>query len=96
VDLMFVDDHTWALLSAEPLERNLAGHSVRLPRPEHLIALKLHAASSPDRSKPEADWEDIRQIVRLCGLDLADPQFREIILSYGGEEALHRIESFLK
>jgi len=96
VDLMFVDDRTWERLSAEPLERDVAGHPILIPRPEHLIALKLHSASSPDRQRPEMDWEDIRQIIRICGIDSANPAFREIVLRYGGEKALRRIESFPK
>ena len=96
VDLMFVDDHTWSSLSEAPITKTLAGHDVRLPRPEHLVALKLHAAKGPDRSKPETDWEDIRQIVRICGLDISDAEFRAIVMRYGGEEAVRRIESFKK
>jgi hypothetical protein len=96
VDLMFVDDHTWSRLSAAPVTRSLAGHDVLLPRPEHLVALKLHAAKAPDRSRPEADWEDIRQIVRMCGLNLDNAEFREIVLRYGGKDAIDRVESFEK
>ena len=96
VDLMFVDDHTWSRLSAAPVMRSLAGLDVRLPRPEHLVALKLHAAKAPDRTRPEADWEDIRQIVRICRLNLDNAEFREIVLRYGGEEAIQRVESFEK
>lgn len=96
VDFMFVDDLTWERLSHEPVARQIEGQYVRIPHPEHLVALKLHAAASPNRSRREADWEDIRQLVLICGLDPADPTFREIILRYGGENALLRIESFLK
>ena len=94
VDLMFVDDRTWERLYAEPLARDVAGHPILIPQPEHLIALKLHSASSPDRQRSEMDWEDIRQIIRICGIDSANPAFREIVLRYGGEKALRRIESF--
>lgn len=94
VDLMFVDPGTWDKLLAESREVELAGQVVRLPKPEFLVALKLHAASSPTRSKPESDWEDIRQLIRICHLDPAEPAFREIILRYGGENALTRIETF--
>jgi hypothetical protein len=96
VDLMFVDDHTWDILSEAPVMKSLAGHDVRLPRPEHLVALKLHAAKGPDRSRPESDWEDIRQIVQICGLNIGNPEFRAMVLRYGGEGAIHRIESFQK
>jgi len=93
VDLMFVDENTWRILFQNSVEKTVAGQIVRLPRPEHLIALKLHAASSASRSKPEADWEDIRQIIRVCALDIADPAFREIVARYGGERALERLSS---
>ncbi len=94
VDLMFVNAETWQKMW--PVARCLEGPSraIFTPRPEHLVALKLHAAASPSRSKPESDWEDIRQIVRICALNPADPEFRATILRYGGESALERIESF--
>lgn len=94
VDLMFVDRETWEKLLEGAKEMQLASERVRLPRPEYLVALKLHAAASPTRSKPELDWEDIRQIVRICGLDPAEESFRTLILRYGGEDALARIEGF--
>jgi hypothetical protein len=96
VDLMFVDEHTWTSLSAQPQELMVGEQPVRVPRPEHLIAMKLHSASSPDRAKPEVDWEDIRQIIQISGLDSSDPQFRDLIVRYGGAEALRRIDSFRK
>lgn len=77
-------------------ELELASEKVLLPRPEYLVALKLHAAHSPTRSKPEVDWEDIRQIVRICQLDPAEESFRQIILRYGNEDALRRIEDFAR
>jgi hypothetical protein len=40
------------------------------------------------------DWEDIRQIIRICGVNSANPAFREMVLRYGGEKALRRIDSF--
>jgi hypothetical protein len=42
----------------------------------------------------DLDWEDIRQLVRAWHLDPADAYFREIILRYGGEEAVKRISSY--
>jgi hypothetical protein len=96
VDLMFVDAGTWEKLRAGARSGEAASRTVFTPRPEHLVALKLHAASSPTRSKPEADWEDIRQIMRICGLSAQEPEFRALIVRYGGQQALERIESFSK
>jgi hypothetical protein len=94
VDLMFVEDATWRKLSEGAQEMDLAGERVRLPRAEYLVALKLHAAASATRSKPEVDWEDIRQIVRLCALKPEEEPFRSLILRYGGDDALQRIRQF--
>jgi hypothetical protein len=94
VDLMFVEQATWQKLSEGAKEMDLAGECVLVPRPEYLVALKLHAAASPTRSKPEVDWEDIRQIVRLCALKPEEEPFRSLILRYGGEDALRRIQQF--
>ncbi len=94
LDLMFVNAATWQKLFAASTIQPVAGCDVRMARPDHLVALKLHAASSSTRSKPEQDWEDIRQIVRICKLDWRDPEFETIILQYGGEEALKRVQSF--
>ena len=73
---------------------DVATERVRLPRPEYLVALKLHAIASPTRRKKEVDWEDIRQIVRICALDPDEESFRALILRYGDEAALKRIRGF--
>jgi hypothetical protein len=97
VDLMFVEQNTWEKLAEGAKATDLAGELVLLPRPEYLVALKLHAAASPTRSKPEVDWEDIRQIVRICALDPnGDKSFRALILRYGGEDALAKIQAFTR
>jgi len=95
VDLMFVDATTWQKLAQDAVEADLGEVRALVPRPEYLVALKLHAAVSPTRSKPEVDWEDIRQIVRICALDPSDESFRALILRYGGEDALARIHKFV-
>jgi hypothetical protein len=94
VDFMFVDALTWDSLYAEARTETIADQTVRIPRVEHLVALKLHAASSPTRDAREQDWEDIRQIVRTWHLDPADPYFRELILRHGGQDAMNRILRF--
>lgn len=94
VDLMFVEDATWRKLQEGAQEMDLAGERVRLPRAEYLVALKLHAAASPTRSRSAVDWEDIRQIVALCALKPDEEPFRSLILRYGGEDALEKIRQF--
>lgn len=94
VDLMFVDAGTWNQLETGARSESIADQRVKIPRPEHLVALKLHAAASPGREAKEQDWEDIRRMVQTCRLDPGEPYFREIILSHGGQESLRRIQGF--
>ena len=93
---MFVEQATWEKLieGAKPID--IAGERILLPRPEYLVALKLHAVASPTRSKEAIDWEDIRQIVRLCALDPGEESFRALILRYGDADAFEKIESFAR
>jgi hypothetical protein len=94
VDLMFVDDATWQKIQIDSVEKSLAGEAVHLPRPDYLVALKLHATASPTRRRREQDWEDIYQIIRICQLNPDDDSFRSLILRYGGDDALRKIKSF--
>lgn len=88
VDLMILDDSTFRKLMAEASGED----GLKTPSARHMVALKLHAARSPDRSKPSQDWEDIRQLVILHRLDPSESTFHDLILRYGGEESLARIQ----
>lgn len=94
IDLMYVGEQTWQAVRSESVPKKLGCTELLVPRPEHLVALKLHAAKSPTRSKPETDWEDIRHIVQTHALETADPAFRDLVLKHGGDTALERIASF--
>ncbi len=87
VDLMLCDESTFRKLYTDAEQSS----GIRIPSVKHIIALKLHAASSADRSKPAQDWEDITHLVRLHQLDPAEPEFKDLILRYGGQSALDRI-----
>jgi hypothetical protein len=89
VDLMLVDDSTFAKLRADAIETK----GKRTPSPKHMVALKLHAIRSGDRDPDKAnqDWIDIRKLVELHGLDPNEGTFASLIRRYGGDEALERI-----
>lgn len=93
VDLMLVDESTWAKLLAQAQERD-AGEGMRLsvPHPWHLIAMKLTAAKSVTRRASAVDWSDIFDLIQTCKIDLADLEFRKLVVQFGGEEALDRLE----
>jgi len=93
VDLMIVDSTTWSKLLEKSLEQNSgAGGVLPVPHPWHLIAMKLQAASAPTRRGSAVDWSDILQLILSCSINIADPEFRAIVLKYGGDSALQRID----
>ncbi len=94
IDLMIVSPATWEKLLGNSRDFPFEGLTLQIPAPEHLVALKLHSATSPYRAKVGQDWEDIRQLVILQNLDPKNPSFRDLILRYGNEECLHKIEGF--
>ena len=89
VDLMFVVDSTFEKLEKESVQKG----NLHVPSPRHMIALKLHAATSPTRSEPEKDWADIEALVKLHRLDPDNSEFHDIILRYGGQESLARMRA---
>lgn len=94
IDLMLVDSSTWDSLRPMAREFSLDEEPLSVPAPEHIIALKLHSANSPYRSRPEQDWEDIRALVRIQKLDPYQDGFKELILRYGGEVSLERVRQY--
>lgn len=93
VDLMLVDEGTWAKLIAKAQEIDAGeGMLLRVPHPWHLIAMKIAAAKSSTRRAGASDWSDIFDLLRTCKIDRANPEFRQLIVQFGGEESLRQIE----
>ena len=95
-DFVVVDLSTWEKLDAKTESRPLtASINVRLPRPSHLIAMKLTALSAPHRRKDNQDWSDIINLIREQKLSLEDSELRSIVLRYGNEETLKKLQKDL-
>ena len=70
--------------------------SVKFPgrAPEGKVLLRVFVGGALQPGLGELPEEDIRQIVRLCALKPDKEPFRSLILRYGGEDALRRIQQF--
>lgn len=91
VDLILVDDGTFAKLLADSEWSELGHRRVRLISALHLIALKLHALHSPDRIEAGVDYLDILQLVRLKRIDVAGPELRQIVDRYASDTIRERL-----
>jgi hypothetical protein len=96
VDLMVVDEGTFQKLFAGSLEHKVQEAFVRLPSLAHLIALKLHALKSGAEHRRELDFGDVTMLVQLNKIDLAAPEYRDILERYATDairtELFRRLE----
>jgi hypothetical protein len=71
LDILYVDERTSRSLFAGA--RDFAPDGVRalkLPRPEHLVAMKVHAVKN-DPSRTLKDLSDVRELLRVTDVDEA-------------------------
>ena len=68
LDVIYVDRDTEDKIFAEARSVSLAGNHVVVPKPEHLIAMKIHAMKN-DPSRAFQEMADIQFLMRLPGVD---------------------------
>ncbi len=86
VDLMLVSRETFRKLAIDARELAFGATRLLVPRPLHLVALKLHAMKNDERRRLGKDLSDILQIIRLCGIDPADAEFLETVERYANPQ----------
>jgi len=92
VDLMLVNEPTFAKLLAGSEWKEIGHRRVRVIGVLHLIALKLHALQSSHRVEAGVDYLDIVQLVRLKRIDISSPEFQEIVNRYATESIRERLQ----
>ena len=86
IDLMVVNDATFAKLVANAESKEFGATQVKVPRPLDLIALKLHALRSAERAADGKDFQDVMALVRLGNFDLSDPEFAAMLERYANKK----------
>lgn len=82
VDLMLVNEVTFAKLLEGSEWREIGHRRVRVIGALHLIALKFHALHEPHRVEAGVDYLDIVQLIRMKRIDITGAEFQEIINRY--------------
>ncbi len=96
VDLMIVDASTWTKLFEKAERMAITDtYSPHLPAAIHLIAMKLTAWQNPHRREDAQDWSDIVKLIRKLDIDLKQAEVSEMIVRYGGKNALSQLEKAL-
>jgi hypothetical protein len=72
VDVVYVDEKTSRVLFARATQlATLGTRSLKLPRPEHLVAMKVQAVKN-DPGRTLKDLSDIRELLRVTDVDEAE------------------------
>ena len=92
MDLMLVNDQTFGKLFASSRTTESFNLPMRIPSPEHLIALKLHAMVHGPAERFEKDFGDIAGIARNARLESESGSLREIFTRYGTAEIYEKFK----
>ena len=68
VDVVYVDGGTWNKIASNSRRSSVGTRSVVLPKPEHLVAMKVHAMKN-DPTRTFKDLADIQFLMGLPGVD---------------------------
>ena len=94
VDLMLTDEATFDKIYTASHEITLLETPIRIPSPEHLFAMKLHAAHQRTAER-DRDWWDILALIDSGKLDLESPQIAAIVQRYADDAGKERIRAHL-
>ena len=88
VDIAYVDRPTARNLFGAAVAKEVGGARVLVPKPEHLIAMKLHALKS-DPGRIDRDTADIVDLLRVPGIDR--DEVRSYFKRYAMEEKFEEL-----
>jgi hypothetical protein len=91
LDLMFVNDATFAKMQAASVPSPCAWEGLRVVSLKHLLALKCHAVKFGHPGRIMKDAEDVIQLLRRNRLDPEAEDIREVFRSHGTDEFYEQV-----
>jgi hypothetical protein len=95
VDLMLVEEKTFAVIFHDRKDSNLYGINTFVPSLEHLLALKLHALKNTRINRFLRDYLDVENLARINKVDIQSKNIRELFLKYGTLDLYEKISRAL-
>jgi predicted nucleotidyltransferase len=95
VDLMLVQEKTFAPMFSASGEVDLYGTRSRIPSLEHLIALKLHALKHCRFDRFLKDFLDVENLILINRLDIKSENIRQLFAKYGTMELYDKVSRSL-
>ena len=91
IDFLFVDENTFEGVKADAKTSRFGACELLVAKPEHLIALKLHAIKQQPKARELKDLSDIVELVNANQIDVTTTEFKSMCLKYGPEELYSKI-----
>ena len=91
VDLMLVNDATWNKMAPEAVPVSIGNAACKIPKLQHLIALKVHALKHGHEGRFFKDFLDVGGLIKVNRLDVASGEIREIFERYGTPDLYEKI-----
>ena len=95
VDLMLVQEKTFATILASSHEAEFFGVRTRVPSLNHLIALKLHALKNTRLHRFLKDFLDVENLIRINHVDIKSSEVRELFAKYGTQDLYEKVSKSL-
>jgi predicted nucleotidyltransferase len=95
VDLMLVQEKTFAPILGACVAADLFGVKTRVPSLEHLIALKLHVLKNTRMQRFLKDYLDVEYLIRINQLDIGSKTIRALFEKYGTPDLYEKISRSL-
>ena len=95
VDLMLVQEKTFAPIFEASVEAEFFGVKVKVPSLQHLIVLKLHALKNTRMNRFLKDFLDVENLIRINQLDIKSQEIRELFEKYGTPDLYEKISRSL-
>lgn len=96
LDLMFVGEATFEGIYAASQPASFGSTEARIPSLQHLIALKLHVLKQGLAHRVLGDLDDVIQLFLLNGIDLNEPEWKQIFEKYGNQELYEKVRHAVK
>lgn len=91
VDLMLVNDATWSKLAPEAVLVSIGNARCKIPKLQHLIALKVHAMKFGHARRFLKDFLDVVGLIKTNRLEVASDEIREIFERYGTSDLYEKV-----
>jgi hypothetical protein len=91
IDTLFANQRTYGILSDSSRNTTVCGETFLLPKPEHIIAMKLHAVKHGEKIRGGKDFQDIIDLIAANKLDRRSSDFKELCVKYGNDKIYGRI-----